>query len=134
MAAHICRRLRLSNDDRERIEWLVENHMYLSDPKHMRLSKLKRVFVHAGIADLLALHRADALASSGSADNVDYCEQLLCEMPQAQLNPPTFLNGHDLVRLFDLEPSPLFKELLDRVREAQLDGTLRSKKDAIEMV
>jgi poly(A) polymerase len=133
IASQICRRLRLSNDDRERIEWLVENHMYLADAKHMRMSKLKRTFVQPGIADLLALHRADALASSGSAEHVDYCEQLLMETPQAHLNPPPFVTGHDLIRL-GVEPGPRFKELLDKVREAQLDGTIRSKKEAIALV
>ena len=29
-----------------------------------------------------------------------------------------------------LEPGPLFKRLLDAVREAQLDGTITSKKEA----
>jgi poly(A) polymerase len=132
MAGQIARRLRLSNDDRERVEWLVDYHMYLSDAKHMRLAKLKRTLVHPGIAELLALHRADALASTGAADHVDYCERMLRELPQTELNPPPLVTGHDLVRL-DLQPGPLFKELLDKVREAQLDGTIRSKKDAIAL-
>jgi hypothetical protein len=33
-----------------------------------------------------------------------------------------------------LKPGPHFKELLDKVREAQLDATIRSKKEAIELV
>ena len=132
MAGQIARRLRLSNDDRERIEWLVEYHMYLSDAKHMRLAKLKRTLVHPGIAELLALHRADAVASTGTAEHVDYCEQMLRELPQIELNPPPLLTGHDLVRL-DLKPGPLFKELLDKVREAQLDGAIRSKMEAIAL-
>jgi poly(A) polymerase len=106
--------------------------MYLADSKHMRLSKLKRTFVHPGFAELLALHRADALASSGVAEHVDYCEQLLRDMSHTELNPITFLNGHDLVRI-GLKPGPHFKEILDRVREAQLDGTIRSKKEAIAL-
>jgi poly(A) polymerase len=132
LASAICRRLRLSNADRQRVEWLVENHMYLADSKHMRLSKLKRTFVHPGFAELLALHRADALASSGSAEHVDYCEQLLRDMSHAELNPTTFLNGHDLVRM-GLKPGPHFGKILDKVREAQLDGTIRSKKEAIAL-
>jgi poly(A) polymerase len=132
IAGQIGRRLRLSNDERERIEWLVEYHMYLSDAKHMRLAKLKRILVHPGISELLALHRADALASTGTAEHVDYCEHLLRELPQTELNPPPLVTGHDLVRL-DLEPGPQFKGILDKVREAQLDGTVRSKKDAIAL-
>jgi poly(A) polymerase len=130
IAGDIARRLRLSNTDRERTEWLVEFHQYLSDAKQMRLAKLKRTFVHDGIAELLALHRADALASAGTAAHVDYCERLLNELSQTDIDPPPLVTGHDLVRL-GLEPGPLFKDLLDKVREAQLDGAVKSKREAI---
>ena len=33
-----------------------------------------------------------------------------------------------------LEPGPLFKELLDAVREAQLDGTIKTTKQALDLV
>jgi poly(A) polymerase len=133
IASQVARRLRLSNDERERIEWLVEHHMYLGDARKLRLAKLKRMLVHAGIEELLALHRADALATTGNTDSVDYCERMLRELPEAELNPPALLTGHDLQRLLGLEPGPIFKTLLDQVREAQLDGTIRSKKDAVAL-
>lgn len=133
MASEICLRLKLSNAERERVEWLVENHQKLADARRMRTSKLKRLLAHDGIGDLLALHRADALASGGSVDHVDYCEQLLREWSEADLNPPHLLTGHDLARI-GLEPGPLFKRLLDAVREAQLDGTISSRKQALELV
>ncbi len=133
MASAICQRLKLSNAERERVEWLVKKHQYLCDAKQMRLSKLKAVLVHPGIHELLALHRADALATGRSTEHVDYCEQLLREWSEADLNPPPLLTGHDLVR-HGLEPGPRFKHLLDAVREAQLDGTVTSKKQALELV
>ncbi len=134
IAGSIARRMRLSNDERERVEWLVEHHMYLGEARNMRLAKLKRILVHDGIAELLALHRADALASTGNTDAVDYCVRMLRELPDTELNPPPLLTGHDLQRLFGLAPGPLFKELLEKVREAQLDGAIRSKKDSLALV
>src|SRR5262249_23590589 len=89
--------------------------------------------IHPGIGELLALHRADALAWGHSPEHVDYCEHLLREWTADDLNPPPLLNGHDLARL-GLEPGPLFKELLDAVREAQLEGTITTRKQAIELV
>ena len=68
MASEICLRLKLSNDERERVEWLVEKHQILADARQMRTSKLKTILVHPGIRELLALHRADALASGRSTD------------------------------------------------------------------
>jgi poly(A) polymerase len=133
MAEDICLRLRLSNAERERVEWLVENHQILCDARQMRTSKLKLLLAHPGAGELLALHRADALATGRSTDHVTYCEQLLREWSETDLNPPPLLTGHDLQRQ-GLKPGPRFKQLLDAVREAQLDGTVRTPKEALELV
>jgi poly(A) polymerase len=132
LAGEICARLKLSNAERERVEWLVEKHQFLCDARHMRTSKLKMMLAHPGIRELLALHRADALASGRSTDHVDYCEQLLSEWTEADLNPPPLLTGHDLMRL-GLAPGPAYKPILDSVREAQLEGTIKTQKQALEL-
>src|SRR5207249_972039 len=89
----ICLRLKLSNAERERIVWLVEKHQILSDARRMRVSKLKRLLAHPAIGELLALHRADALASAHSTDHVEFCERLLSQWGQQELNPPPLLTG-----------------------------------------
>src|SRR5205807_4310412 len=58
MASEICLRLKLSNEERERVEWLVEKHQVLADARQMRTSKLKALLIHPGIRELLDLHRA----------------------------------------------------------------------------
>jgi poly(A) polymerase len=133
LAGEIGKRLKLSNAERERIEWLVEKHQILCDAREMRTSKLKMILAHEGIRDLLALHRADALASRRSTDHVDYCEQLLGEWTEADLNPPPLLTGHDLQR-HGLQPGPDFKWLLDAVREGQLEGAITTAKQALALV
>src|SRR5262249_13340027 len=133
LASDICQRLKLSNAERERVEWLVEKHQFLADARKMRLSKLKTILAHPGIRELLALHRADALASGKSFDHVDYCEQLLREWTPADLDPRPLLTGEDL-KAMGLEPGPLFKQLLDAVREAQLEGTITTRDEALAFV
>jgi poly(A) polymerase len=133
LASEIAQRLKLSNQERDRIEWLVEKHQYLADAPCMRPSKLKLTLVHPGILELLALHRADALASGKSIDHVEYCERLLREWSDADLNPPPLITGYDLMR-HGLEQGPDFKRLLDAVREAQLDGTITTAEEALEIV
>jgi poly(A) polymerase len=134
MASEICFRLKLSNAERERVEWLVEKHQFLCDPWQLRPSKLKETLAEPGIRELLALHRADALAWERSAAHVDYCEQLLRQWTEADLNPPPLLTGNDLMVLRRLEPGPLFGRLLQAVREAQLDGTVTTREQALELV
>ena len=132
MANDIALRLKLSNEERERIVWLVEKHQYLCDARQMKTSKLKTILAHPGIEELLALHRADAVATGKSADHVDYCESLLKEWSESDLNPPPLITGHDLVRR-GLQPGPFFKKILDAVREAQLDGTVTNAGDAMKL-
>lgn len=133
IADALCARLRLSNADRERTVWLVERHQYLADAQGLRSSKLYPILTHPGFGELLALHRADALASGRGLEHVEYCEFLLRDCPLEQLNPPPLLGGHDLTRL-GVKPGPVFKRLLDAVREAQLDGTVKAREQAVELV
>ncbi len=133
LASEICKRLKLSNDERERVEWLVEKHQFLCDAKVMRLSKLKVTLAHPGVRELLDLHRADALASGRSTEHVEHCERLLREWGPEVLNPPPLITGHDLQQR-GLEPGPPFKKLLDAVREAQLEGTITMREQAMALV
>ena len=133
MVEKIADRLKLSTAEKVRITWLVEKHQYLADAPTMRLSRLKPILVHPGIDELLALHRADALASKKSLDHVEFCERLLRETPPEELNPPPLLTGDDLKELGQ-KPGPLFKRLLVAVREAQLEGRVRTKEEALRLV
>ncbi|MSQ94387.1 MAG: CCA tRNA nucleotidyltransferase [Gemmataceae bacterium] len=133
MADEIALRLKLSNAERERIVWLVEKHQYLADAKKMRPSKLKVILSDPGIHELLALHRADALATPKSIEHVEYCEQLLHQWSPQDLNPPPLVTGHDLMQT-GIQPGPRYKELLDAVREAQLDGTIKTREEGLELV
>ena len=49
------------------------------------------------------------------------------------LNPPPLLTGDDLKAL-GIKQGPVYKKLLDAVREAQLDGTIRTFAEAVEVV
>jgi poly(A) polymerase len=133
MADEIGQRLKLSNAERERIVWLVEMHQFLADARKMRLSKLKTTLAHPGIRELLTLHRADALASNRSMDHVEYCEQLLRDWSPSDLDPAPLLSGDDLKEI-GLEPGPAYKKLLDAVREAQLEGTVTTREEALALV
>lgn len=129
MAGDICQRLKLSGDEQKRIEWLVEKHQILSDARQMRPSKLKTLLIHPGIRELLELHRADAIAAGRATDHVEYCEHLLRQWTKDDLDPPPLIAGDDLIQA-GYKPGPIFKKLLDAVREAQLDGAIRTKEEA----
>ena len=133
LADAVALRLKLSNAERERIVWLVEKHQYLANAKQMRPSKLKVILNAPGIHELLALHRADALATGKSIDHVEYCEQLLHEWTPTDLNPPPLVTGNDL-KGRRLEPGPMYKRVLDEVREAQLDSAIKTREEALTLL
>jgi len=134
MTGEIAHRLRLSNQDRIRGEWLVEKHQILADARRMRMSKLKQLLVHPGIEELFSLHRADAQASSRACDHVDYAERMRTEWErEGVLAPPPLLTGNDLLAM-GLAQGPQFKVLLDRVREAQLEQVVQTPEQAATLV
>lgn len=132
LVAGTGRRLKLSVAEMSRIEWLVEQHHALDAAMSMKPSKLYPLLVHQGITELLTLHRAIASASNRTADHVDFCEQLIRDVPPEVLCPPPLITGDDLVAL-GWAQGPVFKKALDAVREAQLDGLIKTREQALEL-
>jgi poly(A) polymerase len=128
-AYEACRRLRLSNDETERVCWLVGRHMYFKDARKMKESKLKRLFAESGFEQLAALHRADALGSWGNLEDYEYVMERRRTMTVEEMKPPPLITGDDLIAM-GYRPGPIFKQVLDAVREAQLDGEVRTFEEA----
>jgi poly(A) polymerase len=134
LAGEIAGRLKLANDERERIEWLVEKHQVLCDAPRMRPAKLKMLLVHKGIDELFALHRADARASDRDCAHVEYAQRMRADWAaRGELAPPPLITGNDLIEL-GIPQGPIFKTLLEKVREAQLDRVIGTRDEAIALV
>ncbi len=129
----ICRRLKLSNDELEKTAWLVRQQDALREPDKLTLAQLKRLLAHPFRDDLLSLMRATLLAEHADPHPVLFCEQFLEATPPKVLNPPPLVTGNDLIAL-GLKPGPRFKQLLDEVRDAQLNGELADRSAALEWV
>lgn len=130
IAGEVARRLRMSNESRERIVALVENHMRFLDVRNMRPSTLKRFLRLDAFDDHLALHRADCLASHGDLANWTYSREKREELGEEELRPPQLVSGHDLIAL-GWRPGPDLGAELRRIEEMQLDGVLRTREDAV---
>ncbi len=133
VADRVARGLKLANAERERAVWLVAHHREPAGARSLRVSSRKRLLAQAGVGELLTLARAEAIASGKTADAVEDCETYRRTEPEGPMSPPPLLNGHDLSAL-GLRPGPGFKTLLDEVYDAQLDGDVRDKTEALEWV
>jgi len=132
-AGRICRRLRLSTESREHIVWLVKRHMVFVGADKMRLSTLKRLFANPWFDDLLAVHKADVLASTKDLSQYDFCVAKRRELSQEKISPPPLVTGADLIAM-GLEPGPAFKQVLALVREEQLEEKLSTREAALERI
>ena len=133
MTAKICDRLKTSNAEKDRIVWLVLKHLYFKDAQKMRLSKLKRLFAEEGYPALAALCRIDALASSGDLSDYHYCQEMFSKLSHEEVKPKPLITGHDLIDM-GLKPGPVFKDILTKIEDEQLEGNLNTKEAAIEKV
>ena len=132
MTARICDRLKTSNAEKDRIVWLVLKHLYFKDAQKMRLSKLKRLLAEEGYPELAALCRIDALASSGDLSDYHYCQEMFSNLSHEEVKPKPLITGHDLIAM-GLKPGPVFKDILTKIEDEQLEGNLKTKEAAIEM-
>src|SRR3989338_8379097 len=133
MAKKICNRLKTSNAEKDRIVWLVLKHLYFKDAQKMRLSKLKRLFAEEGYPELAELCRIDALASSGDLSDYHYCQEMFSKLSHEEVRPKPLITGHDLIAM-GLKPGPVFKDILTKIEDEQLEGNLNTKEAAIEKV
>jgi poly(A) polymerase len=133
IAAAIMRRLKFSKADLDVVLALIENHMRFIHVQDMRPNTVKK-FLRIPDFDLhLALHRLDCLGSHGHLDNDVFCRGKLEELTTEDLHPPRLLTGHDLQAL-GFQTGPLFREILNAIEDAQLNGEITTAKEAQQLV
>ncbi len=133
MAHEICQRLHFSNGETEQIEALVANHMRFADVERMKAATLKRFLRLAHFDEHMELHRIDCLSSHGGLGLYDFVAEKLRTTPPEQIRPEPLLSGRDLIEL-GYAPGPRFKEMLAMIEDAQLEGRLHSREEALELV
>jgi poly(A) polymerase len=133
MAEEICRRLRFSNDDTSQIAALVANHMRFKDVPNMKPSTLKRLVRLDRFDEHLELHRLDCSSSHRNLDNYYFVRRFVAETPPEQVRPPRLLTGDDLISM-GYRPGPAFHAILEAVEEAQLNGKVGTRDEALRLV
>lgn len=130
IAGPMLSRLKFSIDDREQVLALVENHMRFMELQRMRVSTVKRFLRLPRFDQHLALHRVDCMSSHGGLDNYDFARQKIEEFGAEQIAPAPLVRGGDVLAL-GIAPGPRIRELLHAVEEAQLEGTLGNREEAL---
>ncbi|HOP07240.1 MAG TPA: CCA tRNA nucleotidyltransferase [candidate division Zixibacteria bacterium] len=129
--------LRYSRDFIREVETLVERHMFTTDVTDKGMRRLMRRVGTDLIFDLLDLRRADVIGQGkgGKTEDVDEFEAAIrAEMDR---KPPLsvldlVLDGHDVMRMFDIPPGPIVGRVLDALLEAVLDDPEVNNRESLE--
>ena len=133
MTEAIMRRLRFSGAEIDATIEMVRQHMVFKDAPNMRVAKLKRFMARPTFEDELELHRVDCESSHRILDNYEFLLRKREEFANEPIIPPPLVRGDDLIAL-GLKPGPKFGEILEAVETRQLEGTLRTRDEALEWV
>jgi len=148
----IAERLHWPKDDRNRVSRLIALHMW---PFHLSNARLRtgisrkaclRLVKAVGddLAGLFLLAMADSLAGQGVGKPEGMEENLAALLREVHgvyeeyiqpvfANPP-LVTGHDLIAVFALEPGPIFKEILDGLVVAQVEGQVSDREQALAWI
>ena len=147
-AASIMERLRFSNKEIQLVALLVKYHLRPTQmsnegmPTDRAIYRYFRDTGEAGI-DLLYLCLADHLAArAATLDIIQWREH--CRMTEYVLekhfneanisSPPKILDGHEIMKILNLDPGPQIGKLLEELREAQGAGEISTREQALAYI
>lgn len=132
LAHALLNRLRFPNHVIEQVEALIANHMKFRETPHMRESTLKRFIRMPDFEEHMELHRLDCLSSHGHLDNYEFVRRKQSEVPPDELKPKPLITGDDLIAQ-GMKPGPIFGKLLHEIEDAQLEGRITTREEALRM-
>jgi tRNA nucleotidyltransferase/poly(A) polymerase len=146
-----ARSLNLSNNEIERLEPIITNHMRFhfftkklqdenKEPSRRAIYRFYRDTGEAGIdlvllglADVRGIHEHTLTQETWKAA-LDVARILLenyWEKPEEIVSPPRLLDGNEVMAKFNLKQSPLIGRILEAIREAQATGEISTKEEAL---
>ena len=144
LAQQIMQRLHTSTHHRRLVQQIVAHHMrpgqLSTDQVSIRASR--RYFVELGPAGILVaiVSLADHLSMRGPQSLTEHWQRhrsavrtLLTRYirERHQLLPPRLIQADELIHKLQLSPGPIIGTLLESLAEAQADGTIQSKEEAL---
>lgn len=134
---NIAKRFRLSAFARRKISWLAENHIRFYQTRKMTRKHQLQFFDHPFFPELIELCRADALASDGDSTLVNSIAKAYRDAHDQKLLPQfqsELLSGQEIMEILGIPASPLVGQVKQALRDAQIEGEVKSKEEAREWV
>ena len=127
-AGAILERLKFSRAETHHVLDLVENLPKFSKIREMSAGALKRFFRLTRFTDHLELARIH-----GEHAGHEFAARKFFGWTPQEISPAPLITGEDLIAM-GMQPGPMFKQILTRVEDEQLEGRLTSREEALAMV
>lgn len=145
----ILKDLKFSKKQIDYVSLMIKNHIYpsaLMSAKDVQ-EKAKVRFVrklYPYVEDIIELARADRLSARGPQvsdemvnENLNNLAELLnfyYKIKPTLVSMPKLLDGKEIMEILNIKPSPVLGEIVDVLKEAQLEGVVCDKEGAKEFV
>jgi poly(A) polymerase len=129
----IVEELRMSGVEGQHVISLVQGlpkfRTLPSEPHHV----VKRFLRQPGFEHHLELARICAIAGDGDLRGYNFAVEKGKQWSADDMAPAPLVSGNDLISM-GFSPGPLFKEILTRVEDEQLDGRLTTAQQALDFI
>ena len=149
MCQPLLKDLKFSKKQIEYISTMIKNHIYPSNVivapdlnEKVMMRYLRKM--GADVIDNIILAKADRLSARGPAiteemvkENLDGLDKLLkfyLEKKETLKPLPKLLDGFEVMQIMNIKQSPLLGKILNELKEAQINGDVVTKEEAIEFV
>ena len=147
MALKILKDMHFSNKQVDYITLMIKNHIY---PSHVMCSPTDKTMMRFvrktgdNSVDNIVLAMADRLSARGPEITEDVVNNNILSLKRLAefyfsvketLKPlPKLLDGNQVMKILKIKPSPLLGEIMDALHDAQFEGSVVSKEDAVDFV
>ena len=149
MCIPFLREMKFSKKQIEYISSMIKNHIYPSNVicapdlnEKVMMRYLRKM--DTNVIDNIILAKADRLSARGEAitedivkENLNGLDKLLnfyLEKRDTMKPLPKLIDGNEVMQIKKIKQSPLLGEILNALKEAQLNGDINTKEEAIDFV
>jgi poly(A) polymerase len=123
--------LKISNEESDEMQGTMEGIAPLLADERPRVATMKRFMATPTAGQSRAL--LEAMARVGiQGERVGWLREQLKELEKTEYAPKPLITGDDLTAA-GMEPGPVFKRVLEAVYDAQLEGRVGSREEALRM-
>lgn len=140
-------RVRLSSAERQALILLVENHMrplwlfnepQVTNAAVYRLGKKLGSYIYHCLLLSLADVSSTYVPGGNISELVSYQRHIfnifdkIINEPEKTVRPPRIVSGDDLIKFLGIPGSKIIGEMLDKIAEAQVNGRIKTRAEALE--